>query len=326
MLWRGNGSARRRERISANNMPPQSEIKVTTNEPQFSAYVKRFAEAAMISIDEAFTEQTRLLGKELIERTPPFSGKAIKKMTEARGFHLLADIEDLGAKKVGERRVEKDIRKVIYGVSGAAMPQSANPVVYKSQNSKPVQDWGVLQKCQGKPAVRIFAAKTGEVYGVDLERFKANATFEDMRATHQSQRGKRGRVTTAGQRDRVVGRWVWMDVLVTKEALVKQYIAKAIKSVGQAKGGWADGFIKLGGKCATWINRHRKAGQGIDSSTAGHFSFTFINASKWASGGDDQRIIEKSLAGREEALKGRIVHELEKTWGKGAGASAIKDL
>jgi hypothetical protein len=305
---------------------PQPIFKITTNEPQFSAFVKRFAEAAMISIDDAFHDQTRLLGKELIDRTPPFSGKAIKKMTEARGFHLLDDIEDLTAKKVGERRVEKDIRKVIYGVNGATMPHSKNPIVYKSQNATPVADWGVLQKCQGKPAVRIFATKTGEVYGVDLERFKADATMEDLKAAHEAQRGKRGRVTTAGTRDRVVGRWRWLDVLVTKADILNQYIKKAQAGVGQAKGGWAAGFIGLGGKCATWIKRHSNAGRGINASTPGNFSFTFVNESKWASGGDDDRIIEKSLEGREEALKGRIEHELVKRWGEGAGKSAISDL
>jgi hypothetical protein len=314
-------------------MPQQGEITITTNEPQFSASVKRFAEAAMINIFDAFWDQTRLLGREMIDRTPPFSGKAIKKMLGAQGKSIGwrdAEIEDLGAKKVGERRVEKDIRKVIYGVSAQAAAPSRdhtrNPVVYQSQNYRPTQDWGVLQKCQGKPAVRIFATQGGDVFGVDLERFKAEATFDDMRQTHWSQRGKRGRVTTAGQRDRVVGRWVWMDVLVTKEELVKKYIAMAQKGVGQAKGGWVDGFILLGGKCPTWISRHRKAGKGINASTPGHFSFTFLNNSKWASGGDPDRIIQKSLAGREEALKGRIVHELEKQWGKGAGVSAIKDL
>jgi hypothetical protein len=308
-------------------------VKFTADEPGFSAWVREFAKNAWMSEEDAFVEQSRLLAAELMQNTPPHSKNTLMKMAwnnpniSLAGFKSIATLEDSTAKAIGERRVEKDIRKVIYGVRGASPSQPAQ--VYKGQdshkvyNESAVSDWGVFQKCEGKPAVRIFATKSGTVYGVDLERFKANATNAELMATHAEHRGKRGRVTTAGSRDRVVGRWRWLNVLTTLESTVKGFIKLKQRMVGQAKGGWAAAFIKLGGRMSKsgWVGRHaEKAGRCEVRIKPGDIHIEMINQSAWASGGDDERIIEKSIAGREKAIQGRIARELDKHWGKGAGA------
>lgn len=325
-----------------------------TNEPQFSAMIKKFAEAAMITFDAAFEAQGRELCNRLIKLTPPFSGQSIKRGLWHRDIEHLAnykailvaenqgdmkkafeafspfrdpEIEDMSARQVGERRVEKDIRRVIKGVRGATMPrQNESPVIIisqtnpRSQNQDVQVDWGVRQKCQGKDAIRIYADRSGNVYGVDTEKFLANPSNEDLAKVHQEHRGKRGRVTTAGSKDIIVGRWRWLNIVVAPFDVVQAFIAKKQKMVGQGRGGWAAGFIKLGGKISTkgWVGRHANAGTCDVRLERGNVNIKIVNNSRWASNGDPDRIIETALAGRARDLEKLIQLILEKRWGKGA--------
>jgi hypothetical protein len=298
------------------------------NFPAFGASVDKLAQVANLTVQEATLMQGRLVGAELMKRTPPFSGRSLTRMLEKQGKHLYdAEIESLSARKVGERRVEKDIRKVVYGVRGAAMPQARNPKVFKSQNNKPVIDFGVLQKCEGKNAVRIFATKGGEVYGVDTERFLPNATLSDLAQAHQEHRTKRGRVTTAGQRDRVVGRWRWLNVIIVKDRLLERFIKQKQKMVGQAKGGWVDAFIKCGGQISGggWVGRHRKAGTGLVKVGGHSVKISYINRSQWAGGGDPTRVVAKTLEGRERAMHNFILRRLKDQWGAERGGATYRE-
>ena len=99
-------------------------VQFKVDESGFTRAIKDFAAVSLVSFEDAFRTQGRLLAAELMKRTPPFSGKTITKMLAARGAQLGfrdAEIEDMTAFAVGKRRVEKDIRKVIYGVKGAAI-------------------------------------------------------------------------------------------------------------------------------------------------------------------------------------------------------------
>lgn len=284
---------------------------------EFMSAIREFGVATGRDFAESVKIQSRLLAKELMERTPPFGGKLVEKMLMAKGASLgyknavIAD-EDYSAKQVGERRVEKDIRRVIYGVKGASQRVKENPIVAVGQahagnaGYDPNRvEFGVRQKCEGRDAVRIFATSKGEVYGVDLESFKPSASVEEMAKTHEAHRGKRGRVTMAGSQDKIVGRWRWLSVMVTKEALVNKYIALKKKAVGQGKGGWAKGFSDLGGRISSrgWVGRHMGAGDCLIRVNGDDVNIVLVNRSKWASGGDDQRIIEKSLERRAEDMK-----------------------
>lgn len=296
-----------------------------TIDPSFSRKFGEWAAAAGKSIPEAFKMQGRLFCHELIQRTPPFSGKAIVRMLEAKGAMAgLRDgeLEDMTARQVGARRVEKDIRRIIYGMNGANPNQAAQ--VYKGQNRnvtysrEAISDWGVLQNCQGKPAVRIFANKGGTVYGVDLVNFNPEATIEQLVAHHTAQRTKRGRVTTAGSKDTVVGRWRWLNIFITKDSTAKSFIKKKIRSVGNAKGGWAAGFKKLGGKMSSngWVGRHSAAGNCTATFGEYNASIQIVNRSRWATGGDPDRIIAKSMQGRGRAIERDIERLLKEKWGK----------
>ena len=299
------------------------------NADSFIRQLENFAATTKKDLADAFKIQARLLAKELMDRTPPFSGKTVQKMLLARGSslsHRNADIaeEDMTAKQVGERRVEKDIRRVIYGVRNVSpnrVKERAQVVIGQATDRNTGYDpngveFGVRQKCEGRDAVRIFATKGGEVYGVDLQTFKPSATMEEMKATHEEHRIKRGRVTMAGSKDRIVGRWRWLNVLVTKENLVARFIKEKKKAVGQGKGGWAKSFHDLGGRISSggWIGRHMRAGSSSIKTDGSDIEITLINSSRWASGGDDMRIIEKSLERRSENMKLYCEGVIEKKW------------
>lgn len=296
-------------------------IKITFDEPDFSRRMMDFADVAVLTVAEAFRIQIRLYCRELIDRTPPFSGKAIRRMVAAREGAKFTDteIEDATALAVGKRRVEKDIRKVIYGLEGAQL-SARHMAVSKGANPN-ASDWGTLQRCEGKQAVRVFATKTGTVCGADLSQWLPNASVAELRAHHRQNRGKRGRVTMTGQKTRDVGRWRWLNVLVVPEKILKQFISQAQRMVGQGKGGWASGFITLGGRMSRsgWVGRHASAGtcEYRSGFAGGKISVTVTNNSAWASGGDPERIMEAASAGRVRAMEADIKRRIEKRWHTG---------
>lgn len=275
----------------------------------FSRQLNEYAAASGKSILEAFKYQCILLARELIQRTPPFSGKSIVRMLDARKANLSnaeSDVATLTALNVGKRRVEKDIRKVIWGYKDGAVNRGGTS-----------QSWSSQQMCEGKHAIRLFAKKDGTVYGVDQASFIQNADVSTLQTAHFKARGKRGRVTSAGSRTRDVGRWKWIDATVTQEESVKAYIKERQWFVGQGKGGWLASAIACGAKkTGGWIGKHVYAGTAIP-----HFenpykpSITFVNKSSWARGGDPDRIIEKSLAGRAKAMAGDVARILKEKWG-----------
>lgn len=328
---------------------------MTTNEPQFSAFIKKYAAVAMITYRSAFEAQGRELCSRLMKLTPPLSGQSIKRGMWHRDPESLAsykailiadnegdmkkafeafspfrdpDIEDMSAKQIGERRVEKDIRRVLKGVKGATMPTRDNPTVIISQTNPRSQgqdiqvDWGVRQKCQGRDAIRIYADRGGNVYGVDASKFISNPTPGDLAKVHDAARGKRGRVTTAGSKDLVVGRWRWLNMAVAPEGAVQAYIDKKKLNVGQGRGGWAAGFKVFGGKISAkgWVGRHIGAGEvrGWPPENNTNIKVAIINNSAWASNGDPDRIVDNAMEFRKRDMERMIQRILEKRWGEEA--------
>jgi hypothetical protein len=293
------------------------------DESGFSKAILDLAAVSRKSFEEVFADQGRLLAAELMKRTPPFSGKALVRMLDARGAKLRdTEVEDLSALAVGKRRVEKDIRKVVYGLEGAKagpgmmLSGRHNQVIRASPNAT---TWGTMQKCEGQQAMRVFATKGGTVYGVDMNHWAPDAGISDLAAHVQGARGKRGRVTMAGQKTRNIGRWRWLNVLVTKEEMVKEFVKLKQWMVGEARGGWGAFFTACGGKLGSsgWVGKHAKrAGTCKASFERGNVSITAVNHSRWASGGDPDRIIEKAMAGRAEAIAGSMEHELDRVWRK----------
>lgn len=326
-------------------------IKIHGDSEAFGRLMVDYAAAAVRGFNIVFRDECRELAGEMSRRTPPFSGRALREMLDASDQRRQIaqatkmgpftsqskfkddKIENMGALAIGKRRVERDIRRVVYGMRGAEMPQRQTATqVFKGQDShhsyhmESIEDWGAYQKCERQDAIRLFATKSGEVYGIDFQRFKPWATLKEIATTHQEHRGKRGRVTTAGSKDRVVGRWRWLNVLVTKAEAVNAYVKAKQVMVGQAKGGWGAAFLALGGQLSAkgWVGRHAhgngvpKAGDCEQSLGGTNISITIINRSAWASGGDPDKVMDKSVQGRCRVLAIKTRNVLEGVWGNKA--------
>ncbi|MCA1996444.1 MAG: hypothetical protein LDL56_04350 [Armatimonadetes bacterium] len=315
-------------------MPPDATIsgagiKAEVYTADFGAALKEYARLKKFTLREAIRDQGRLLLRDLINATPPFSGRSLTRMLAARGLTLnarsyvagqdeSAGIANLSARKVGERRVETDIRRVIHGVERLdRAPGAADTATLIVSQTNPRYAThgadlaaGVRQRVAGVEAVRIYADRRGNVYGVDAERFRPDATLADLAETHRKHRLKSGRVTTAGRRDKVVGRWRFLDKLVTKEATVRKYVKRVQDRVGLAKGGWATAFQGLGGRAPGWIARHTRYGRFVPHLDAPDPSFTAVNVAAWAEDPLAQTVVLKAAQTRHRRLQNWIAGAL----------------
>lgn len=301
--------------------------------PEFTEMINAKMKAFSIGREEAFKVEARLLCSELIKRTPPFSGKAIVKMLGAQGMSLTAanqDVEPLSAYKVGLRRVTKDINRWMFG--SKFLDNGNTGDIYVSQNLKPDKGENakaartaarsVIQKVKGKDVARLFATKDGRAYGVDLALYRRNPTLGDAEQIHKLNRDRRGRgkkIPSTGL-GTAIGRWTFINKLTVPEKFKDAYIKRVSNMVGQGKGGWAAAFMRLGGRMSMsgWVGKHAaRAGRVRTIFTPEKVSITIINQSRWASGGDEDRIIQASLAGRAKSLSQAIKRHMTGTWGKG---------
>jgi hypothetical protein len=187
----------------------------------------------------------------------------------------------------GRKRVESDIRKVIKGWDRATEDKDAYHV-------------------GGEEVVRMFVDKKGTVWGVDKKLFRPDATVETLAAHHNKNRDKRGRVTTAGEKTRDIGRWKFIEQMVAPEEVVKQYIQDAQFRVGRGKGGWAKAWTALGEKPANWIATWIRLGEFEDTLGQVNGFIRATNRSEWANRGDDDRVVSNAMNTRKGAIANKI--------------------
>ena len=124
------------------------------------------------------------------------------------------------------------------------------------------------------PNFNLIRLKSGAVYLVDKNVSMQGAGPADLSRVHLANRGANGRVSTAGRKDRKIGRWKAKNKYFAPRASVLSYLASVQKRVGTLKAGWlaaARYFAsKTGGKVssATWIDRHGDLGSSSDSMRA----------------------------------------------------------
>lgn len=262
----------------------------------FGERVKKWAAGTGKNISEACREQWRLYAGELINRTPPFSGKAITKMLIARGKAPLSDpgIEKASAKKVGEQAVMRDMRKLF--------------LIVKNW-------WGAKV---GKSWTYLFSSGSQHV-GVPTSYFNPSPSRSWMQQIRGEHRDRRGRVNYKGQErsgadDRVtVLKW---PVPEQQFEMLGEHLTH---NVGRARAGWANAFVALGGKIsgAGWVGRWLgKTGScQADFSKPWNASVLMVNSSEWASGGDEDRIRAQAMAQRERAIEKHLEFVLKEKWG-----------
>jgi hypothetical protein len=180
----------------------------------------------------------------------------------------------------GRRAVERDIQRAV---------RPLRPQDFKSRNIR-----ALIRKRDYHALETVFSRfpESSDLRKVSVLSFDSKL--------HQQARDRRGRIQSFKRK-------------VTPDSdAVKKYVAEIKTHVGQAKGGWANSLINLGGRPAAWISEHANAGSVEDhaSSIRGYIQMT--NRSDWAGSGDEDRVIEKSLRSRSVAMFNALAHAQER--------------
>lgn len=121
------------------------------------------------------------------------------------------------------------------------------------------------------PDFNMIKLKSGAVYLVDKNFTLEGAGRDELAKIHAANRGKNGRVSTAGRRDRKIGRWKAKNKYFAPRDSVLAYVRTAQTSVGKLKSGWlaaADHFQRLTGGPGMrkkWIRRHGVNGEKVNN-------------------------------------------------------------
>lgn len=207
---------------------------------KFEQIMKDYATIREVTIPDAVMLNARLLCVELARRTQPFGADDKAKLTGEKAI-----TRDL----VGGRSssaVHSRRRAGIFGIIGAAMQEAGGYAWYKTGEN-----------------VRLFVGKDGYAYGTEKSYFRPDASMTDMRSFHKKF-FLNGKMSSAGSRDKTIGRWKFLDKMFVSEATMNAYKETVLKKVGIAKAGWASCALKLkkvnkGSLIAgfpKWVTRH----------------------------------------------------------------------
>ncbi len=196
-----------------------------------------------------------------------------------------------GTKAQGEGAEARDIRRAVFPLKSQGF--------YNVKLARKIQ----LAVTAGDVSALQEMVSDG-LFGSAQVALKVLAAGNEYTA-HQNSRASRGRVPKGSRKFATVG-----------DTYLIQYIREAKHAVGQGKGGWASSLFALGGDCGDWIARHRKAGTFIDNLKPGQpqLNFVMINRSKWAEGGDEDRIIDTVMGDRAAAIELDIANRLERSF------------
>lgn len=199
-----------------------------------------------------------------------------------------------GTRKQGENAVARDIHRAIFPLKADGF----RDIKVRKKIKLAVRDADV-------PALQAMV-RNG-VFGAARVSMQVLPAGNEYTA-HQNSRASRGRVPDKPPRFAVPG-----------DEYLKKYIAEAKHAVGQGRGGWVASLLALGGTCGQWISRHVRAGGCIDGLTRGRENLTFamINRSQWATGGDEDRIIDTVLGDRAAAITADIESRMERSFKTG---------
>lgn len=241
-------------------------FKIKLDQAQFANDVRRMMKLTNKEMGSILEEQAGLFVRDAMRFTPPFNNAP---MTEALGVQ----------KKSGEAAIMKDLLG-----GGPSDIKSSNPkagiFIVIPQNMVKVSE---TRKRSGN--VKLFATKSGQVYGVDAEHWKVDAPLSELVAHHEKYRSKTtGRVTSAGARTRDVGRWRFIDKFIIRQAQFTKLSKMLFAKVGLGKSGWVKAMRELRNvkrELPGWITRHAKgtaSGIFAKTGTGNKVSFTVGNA------------------------------------------------
>lgn len=223
--------------------------------------------------------EMRLLVQRCIEFTPPQTGAG----------------KGRAALQMGQQAIVKDVDNIVKGADGGYLER--------------------LAETFGKTHVRQqIRRKDGSVFLTDLDII--GLSEQELHTFHQSKRSKTtGRVSTAGQYTRDVGRWVAHDVMTVPRELLTAYLKKQFKHVGKAKSGWNHAArmfaVKSAGSWPSWVKRHPGKGGAKDTLKGNLDGFLEAANTERAIGSlnSKARIVQKAFnsRAREISLKAKRI-------------------
>ncbi len=132
-------------------------------------------------------------------------------------------------------------------------------------------------------------------------RFSRSKVIPWSAQHHKEQRDRRGRVTSN------------RHFATTDGGEMKEYIGRKQQGVGSAKGGWVGGLIALGRPVKAWYGRHMVQGFGKNGLLkGGDGEFIAENRSRWASLGDEDRIVANAMKQRAPIMHKAVEMALER--------------
>jgi len=197
----------------------------------------------------------------------------------------------LDAKKRGETAIAQD---AMGGVRGANGKTKRAGIFF-------VANEGILRKFQkqnpGGNIEKLFTRKDGSVWATEKRFYRPNASISEMDA-HHAQYWRNGRMTSAGTRDRTIGRTVFIDRMVVGKGAYRAWLRNRQKRIGLLAAGFMAAVVKLKvGRIPAWITRHkRRSGTAPETTTGNKYKISIINSVSYGSNAQLPRIVPAALA------------------------------
>lgn len=180
----------------------------------------------------------------------------------------------------GRAAVKRDVEKTV------------RPLTASKLHSQSVRDW--YNRVKGDKNSEDWAKFVATVFGPSAVVVPFSPEL------HQKNRDRRGRAKPTH----------YVTLQVSKEA---KYIRERQQLVGSGKGGWVAAIKALGGSAPAWATRWAAKGNFRDNLRSNVSAYIEgKNASEWASGGDEDRIIDIAMGIRSRAIDKNIEDKIRR--------------
>ncbi|MEQ1843274.1 MAG: hypothetical protein ABL994_22955 [Verrucomicrobiales bacterium] len=244
-------------------MSEDLEIDLTTFGRQF----REFMVYSTRSIEEEFRLQCKGLMTEVIDITPPATGKG------TRGK----------ARNLGRSAIRRDL--VGYGGFARHQKRAGIFTVLSDSLIDSAIETGAYE---GGENVKLWVRKDGTVYGTQQHYFRPDASMSEMR-DHHKRFFKNGKMSQAGAFTREIGRWKWIDQMVVRESTFDRYLKSVERKVGLYAAGWRPGAEGIGVTVPPYMKGHSAIGGFHLTFTGADLSMGVINAVGFGSIDRDMR-------------------------------------
>jgi hypothetical protein len=260
---------------------------------QFGRLAGRLVRETKHTTRNVWLEIARQFTKDCIKLTPPFGGRPAKE-----SFKTQRDI--------GMAAIKGDL----FGGTRGSQGKTKRIGIFSGMPAPMLQHLDKLN--DGETTVK-WTNKDGQAYGAERTLFRPNATKAEMRE-HHKRYFRNGRMSSAGTKDRKIGRWQWIDKMIVPEAAAKFYLKWMQGRVGHAKSGWTAAVRGLGVKgIPQWITRMGGAGVFKKSGVGKWPTFTIGNRIGWIQAkGRELGIIKQAFKFRIHAMKKQLAMTLRK--------------